>query len=703
MIMKRYNLLIGLGLLSAASLSSCKEEVFDKNNNTFYGEELKLYTAEAGLETFETNDAGKSSRANVESDGKSFLWNTGDAVSIWDGATGNFKFTASEDYNDEVNPQNKIAFAGNAALTDGAKVWGVYPYTEVEGTFTDKNVRLTLPETVTISETNKPALQETMFMIAEGEVAGDKIEKLNFKHLTGIFQFNITNTESEAKTFSSVSIKASTPIFPTVVTGTLGDDNQMSYAYTEGKDVLSGQFGEITLEEGQSVSVYMNFLPTQLSDETELTFSVGNTEVLKGTVAELYNSSSSIISAGYEAGKRYIINLKTEERYPDEGYRQEGDEYIVYDAKGLKAVLEIPEAITSGKTIKLNRGIDFAGAELTPVENFAATLDGQNNVISNFTIPSSRFETTIPAENPENPPILVTVYKTGLVLTNAGIIKNLKIDKVILKNKSDVILLGVLAASNNGTIENCEISNTTISIQSCIQTGASVGFIAGENAGNIRNVSLASSSIDVTGGKVNFGGIVGKNTSNVVGSSVKKNVDLTYNSDANNSQFAGVVGWNVVGGKVDGCSSAATISPNKASHFGGVVGSNSSNSSGGKAYVIASYCCGEISAIASGSNTGGVVATNAGEMIGCYSSVANAGDFGGLCGTANGTITNCYFYNCTNGKRVGKGSVDVSGMKVDNANALKGNITTLNAAISSSSFHYIPNNDDKEPLRLESR
>lgn len=668
MIMKRYNLLIGLGLLSAASLSSCKEEVFDKNNNTFYGEELKLYTAEAGLETFETNDAGKSSRANVESDGKSFLWNTGDAVSIWDGATGNFKFTASEDYNAEVNPQNKIAFAGNAALTDGAKVWGVYPYTEVEGTFTDKNVKLTLPETVTILETNKPALQKTMFMIAEGEVAGDKIEKLNFKHLTGIFQFNITNTESEAKTFSSVSIKASTPIFPTVVTGTLGDDNQMSYAYTEEKDVLSGQFGEITLEEGQSVSVYMNFLPTQLSDETELTFSVGNTEVLKGTVAELYNSSSSIISAGYEAGKRYIINLKTEERYPDEGYRQEGDNYIVYDAKGLKAVLANSEAITAGKTIKLNRGIDFKGAELTPVENFAATLDGNDNFISNYTISNSGSQGDY-----------------ALFINNSGIIKNLVIKditlndaKVATSEKNVSSFVGV----NTGSIIGCTFDNIQLTLPAT-SSKARLGVVTGTNSGDITDVNVLNSQINVNQW-CDAGTISGVNYKNITNCYADATVSLDNPDPVNGAaNFGGIVGW-ASGGNIYASGTHLTLTIIKGAKVGGVVGANGGN-------IELTYSTGSITG---GSSKAGFICTAAqnNKVKKSYTTIADLK----FCNVYAGTFENCYTSSAASETQLGITTTTVDQIK----EGLKDQSVTIGGA----TYQFVENtgsDSSTRPLIIE--
>lgn len=667
---------IGIGLLCVASLTSCNnEEIISEKINAGLTE--YTVTAEAN---FDKEAAGQETRANVKEDGKSFIWNTGDKLTLWNGTQG-YTFQAVDSYDESVY-YSKVEFKGEASFEEGQEVWGVYP--DKESPSADNVFTFVLPQIQT-QEGATPSLQNTMYMYARGTVSGNTVFNMMFHHLTGILHFTLENKKGKAFQLEKIVVSADAPVFP--LSATLNADGTVSYAGETEQIELA--LHNQTVSNNESFNAYASVFPTdKMTGETKLTISIKvagteGLEVIKeGTVKSLYGENTGFAKDGYKyvAGKRYGISKSLFDGNP--GYEQDGNTYLVKEAKGLIAVLSDPQITSSADNIiQLTTSINMKGGALIPVKTFAATLDGQNNVISNFTIDSS------------------DDGKTGLMLTNTGVIRNLKLENVTLK-KENVALLGVLAATNSGKIEGCEISNATIVIESCISNGADIGFVAGESTGAnamISNVSLNGvSSIDVKSGKVNFGGIVGQNgnwnASSVIGASVGKDVTLTYNSGVNNSQFAGIVGWNC-GGTVKGCSSAATINPNQASHFGGVVASNI-----GSASVFASYCCGNIADIASGSNAGGVVAANDGKLIGCYSSVANTGDFGGLCGKANGTITDCYFYNCNNGKR--EGSSNVASMKVTGADELKTKVSSLNSAISDSGFEYIVNDDANEPLKL---
>ena len=669
---------IGAGLLCVAALTSCSnEEIISEKINAGLTE--YTVTAEAN---FDKEAAGQGTRANVKEDGKSFIWNKGDKLTLWNGTQG-YTFQAVESYDESVY-YSKVEFKGEASFEEGQEIWGIYPCKESPSA--DNVFTFTLPQPQ-VQEGTAPALQKSMCMYAKGTVSGNTVSNMVFQHLTGTLHFTLVNKRGYDIQLEKIVVSADSPVFP--LSATLNADGTVSY--TDETEQFELDLHNQTISNTESFSAYASVFPTdKMTGDTKLTISikVAGTEELEvikeGTVKSLYGEDTSFAKDGYKyvAGKRYGISKTLLPLEGDLGYIENGDTYSVYATNGLIAVLSDPQITgNSAKKILLTQPIDMQGESLTPVENFAATLDAQNNVISNFTIDSS------------------DDGKTGLMLTNTGVIRNLKVENVTLK-KENVALLGVLAATNSGKIEGCEISNATIVIESCISNGADIGFVAGESTGAnamISNVSLNGvSSIDVKSGKVNFGGIVGQNgnwnASSVIGASVGKDVTLTYNSGVNNSQFAGIVGWNC-GGTVKGCSSAATINPNQASHFGGVVASNI-----GSASVFASYCCGNIADIASGSNAGGVVAANDGKLIGCYSSVANTGDFGGLCGKANGTITDCYFYNCNNGKR--EGSANVASMKVAGADELKTKVSSLNSAISDSGFEYIVNDDANEPLKL---
>ena len=116
--MNRCYYIMGIGLLSVASLTSCEEDVIEKD--TRYAGSLSTYTVYAGIQGYGSDEEGLSTRANVQENGKSFMWNTDDRVTIWDGAKG-YAFAAEGDDLD-ANPSRKVTFTGEASFEDEAKV-----------------------------------------------------------------------------------------------------------------------------------------------------------------------------------------------------------------------------------------------------------------------------------------------------------------------------------------------------------------------------------------------------------------------------------------------------------------------------------------------------------------------------------------------------------------------------------------------------
>ena len=84
--------LLGIGLLSAATLSSCKEDVFIEGGDELQRGESQTYVAVASIRGYENTDKESSTRANVQDDGSSFMWNADDKVTLWNGTNG-YDFT----------------------------------------------------------------------------------------------------------------------------------------------------------------------------------------------------------------------------------------------------------------------------------------------------------------------------------------------------------------------------------------------------------------------------------------------------------------------------------------------------------------------------------------------------------------------------------------------------------------------------------
>jgi hypothetical protein len=80
----------------------------------------------------------------------------------------------------------------------------------------------------------------------------------------------------------------------------------------------------------------------------------------------------------------------------------------VKDAESMLAFLEAAPTLTDADVIDIDADIDLGGAEIKPIVAFHATLDGHGHSIYNFTI-ASEFNAA------------------GLIITNNGIVKNLKV------------------------------------------------------------------------------------------------------------------------------------------------------------------------------------------------------------------------------------------------------------------------------------
>ncbi len=105
--------LLGIGLLSAATLSSCKEDVFIEGGDELQRGESQTYVAVASIRGYENTDKESSTRANVQDDGSSFMWNADDKVTLWNGTNG-YDFTTIN--YDESEPSGNVEFAGMVTL-----------------------------------------------------------------------------------------------------------------------------------------------------------------------------------------------------------------------------------------------------------------------------------------------------------------------------------------------------------------------------------------------------------------------------------------------------------------------------------------------------------------------------------------------------------------------------------------------------------
>ena len=186
--------------------------------------------------------------------------------------------------------------------------------------------------------------------------------------------------------------------------------------------------------------------------------------------------------------------------------------YSISNANGLFAFAEsvnVDGKTYSGKTVKLTADINLNNAEWTPVgqtgaTQFLGTFDGDNHTISNLKINN--------ADESEH-------CASGLFgWLNSAIVKNVKIAGANVAGHHNVGTIAGYMETSGCTIENCHVSNATISCTSANseangdKCGGIVGY-AGNGGVKVKGCSVSNSSISA-----------GRDAGQVVGAALEVNV-----------------------------------------------------------------------------------------------------------------------------------------------------------------------------------
>ena len=704
--MKTIYHLAGLALLCPVLLNSCsKEDPAGENAGTGL---FPTYTLTASVSSSQIEP---SSRAYVDDAGH-FFWNAQDAVTVWSG-TEAFTFTIADYFDDE--PSNKAEFKGEADLEDGSTVSVVYPARESDV------LTFSLPEIHT--QTGPEAsVRETMFLHATGTVEGYNVTGVALEHLTGLFQFRLTNELGRDLAVSSIEVEAGNAVFPTSLTL---DGGAKNYAGKVAKLTLDMQGQTLAADGSGLLNGYMNLFPTgDISSET-LTIRV---KALAGENEKSFVVKSDVVSSiygagftGYEAGKRYVVNLPLKGEYeadPEGGYDIDASNvWHVYNAEGLAAW----HANGNGADVKLEKHIDMNGSEAwTPVD-FDGVFDGNGKSIINLTLTAAN-------------------DAAGFLGTNTGAIRNLTLSSISLAENQTVTSFGVLAAINKGEISNCHLLSSATTMAITVKASGQAGVLAGANEGaNARIIGCTAGNLAADGTSVGLqiagsnsaiylGGAVGRNgVTNIVadpmiaGCAIYDNVSLSLTDCTSNSNVGALVGW-FAGGSAMGCYTLASVDVAVAS-LGGLVGQFQAPNT---KRMVACYTAATLKATTAGSsNVGGLVGrtynASGTTITGCYTAVTNNTNFfatihGSMHGNASGsapTYVSSYHTGMREGEmEVGTNST-IAGLDKENGTAnlksaaeLRAMVAEINAAVVAAGCtdyeYYSDEADDVQPLKLRS-
>ena len=324
----------------------------------------------------------------------------------------------------------------------------------------------------------------------------------------------------------------------------------------------------------------------------------------------------------------------------DKGYSYdtESGTYTVKEADGLQELFnDKKNDINKDTVIKLTTDQTITGTALL-TGTFSGTLNGNDHTI---TMEGTREQGLFNEIGEEGKVLNVDIEVSGTISVRTP--------------EMDVANVGAVAGTNNGTIQNCDVTGSTIQGDNY---NDNVGGIVGDNYGTIQGCSAA---VTVKDGK-NTGGIAGSNSVNSGKSGTITNCCSTGTVTSGNSysNTGGVVGDNN-GATITACYSTGDITGygDEFSYAGGVAGDNirdSDNNANGK--IIACYSTGKVI----GTTVGGVVGWNStsSAVIACYhadgevSRSIDGGTAGGVVGQngnegSPGQITACYWSGLVDG------------------------------------------------------
>lgn len=192
----------------------------------------------------------------------------------------------------------------------------------------------------------------------------------------------------------------------------------------------------------------------------------------------------------------------------------------------------------------LKNDIDFTGVEFTSpfTSSFSGTFDGGGFALSNIAITK------------------VNSYTGVFGYVSSGTISNLVLDGVTIGTAQEPLMMatssrvGILAgyiSSTSATIENITIRNSTINYEMSSTVQAYVGAIAGENRGDILNITIENTAVGLLAkshGIVKMGGAVGLLYDGATMKEIRSDASVTF--ELRMAKSSDAFEWYMIGGLI---------------------------------------------------------------------------------------------------------------------------------------------------------
>lgn len=227
------------------------------------------------------------------------------------------------------------------------------------------------------------------------------------------------------------------------------------------------------------------------------------------------------------------------------------------DLSSIEAEDFISNSAYSGTLVSLSKNLSAAS------KNVYFTLDGNGHKIKGLKVSFDKGEN-----------FAIFGYVNG-----RSSIKNLIVENCVINVNTDAKNCSILVSENEGTVSNCEIRSSVLSMKNIAAAGLAVASNAGtvsgvKVSGTQSNVAGASANIHTVSGNGTIGAIAGFNSGKITGVSAVNIGEYIASNSSGKTVYGGIVGsnsgtvsnsfasGNVVGGKatdvVGGLSGIAT-------------------------------------------------------------------------------------------------------------------------------------------------
>ena len=497
-----------------------------------------------------------------------------------------------------------------------------------------------------------------------------------------------TEEESINATFSVENASAELKIQTTDVSGlteaTLSFDESSAMGFTSSKEFTADGVGTYTMQKsmnaaltaGENNEYTISFIPTVSETPAKMNISLKAT---KESGDYTYKTKKEISSSS-----NYDVEIKSEN--VDNSLFGAGTEESPYIIDNVDKFMGMTE--TTDRFYQLSRDLDFTGIEFTPIATFAGTFDGNGMTISNLTF-------TVGDGN------------GGIFVENTSTIKNLNVADVTVTKTgsfaSNNPSVGILTASNKGTIENCSTNNS--SITATISNAGGIGILSGENSSNIRYCKVIGSSIiDINGSAQCFvGGLVGKCTGGEIIFSYVENADINHNiTNMSGSAIGGLIGQCNI--SIEGCYAKASLysGSSQTTSLGGFIGVSFN---GNPLNIKGCFSTGDIEITGTSNNISGFIGNFTGngkrDISYCYTTVdtKNKGGAFILSSSTKAECKNCY-YTLSTGQTT---TSPINGTEKVDAETLRGKSTNFNDALDWADYQFVAGTTDTEPLIIQKK